>query len=290
MRLGAELSQIIDGKLVSEAIKSRIKQDVEAFQKQTGVKPCLATVLVGEDPASRVYIRNKIKSTEQCGMTSIHRQLDAAVTEKDLLKLISELNQDNSVHGILVQLPLPKHINEDAVLVAIDPKKDVDGFHPHNVGLLVAGKAVLQPCTPYGVMKLLEHYQISTESKHVVIIGRSNIVGKPQAMMMLHKHATVTIAHSKTKNLPELVRQADIVVAAVGRANMVQGSWIKSGAVVIDVGINRLEDGSLCGDVDFQSASKQTSFITPVPGGVGPMTIAMLMNNTLQAARLQVKD
>lgn len=283
------MAQLIDGKSTSQRIKQSLATQVEKFVSETGIRPGLATILVGDNSASQVYIKNKIKSTEQCGMRSVHHQLDANTSEESLLRLIDKMNHDPFVHGILVQLPLPPHINSDTVLRAIDPQKDVDGFHPYNVGLLVTGQAVLQPCTPLGVMVLLKEYGISVSGQNVVIIGRSNIVGKPQALMMLQENATVTIAHSKTKNLPDIVRQADIVVAAVGRARMIPGDWIKAGAVVIDVGINRLEDGTLCGDVDFTSAEAKASYITPVPGGVGPMTIAMLMQNTLEAAKLQNK-
>lgn len=284
------MAERIDGKLVSQKIKDEVRVAVEAFFKKTGVQPGLATVLVGEDAASQVYVRHKIKSTEACGMQSIHHALPAETSEKDLLALVESLNQDPAVHGILVQLPLPKHIQEQKVIHAIHPDKDVDGFHPQNMGRLLAGDALLKPCTPYGVMEMLKHYDISLSGKDVVVIGRSNIVGKPQALMMLQENATVTITHSRTKDLADKVKAADIVVAAVGRAKFVTGDWIKKGAVVIDVGINRGEDGKLCGDVDFASAEQQASFITPVPGGVGPMTIAMLMKSTLIAAQQIVGD
>ncbi len=282
------VSQLIDGKLVSQKIKDQVASDVAAFIKKTGIVPGLATVLVGADPASHVYVKNKVKSTKACGMNSIHKELPADTSEEALLKIVHELNNDENVHGILVQLPLPKHINADKILESINPAKDVDGFHPVNVGRLVAGRDCLMPCTPYGVMELLSHYGISLSGQDVVIIGRSNIVGKPQALMMLAANATVTITHSKTRNLPERVREADIVVAAIGRAKFVKADWLKPGCVVIDVGINRLEDGTLCGDVDFNEAKQVASYITPVPGGVGPMTIAMLMKNTLKAAAMAV--
>lgn len=279
------MATIIDGKGTAQKIKETLKKEVAHFKATTGITPGLATLLVGEDPASQVYIKNKVKSTEACGMISFHQTLPADISQKDLLETIEGLNQDKNVHGILVQLPLPKHLNEDEVIQAILPEKDVDGFHPVNVGRLVQGKAHLIPCTPLGVMVLLEEYGVDLTGKDVVIVGRSNIVGKPQALLMLQKNATVTVAHSRTKNLSEKIKQADVVVAAVGRPKMILGEWLKPGAVVIDVGINRLDTGKLCGDVDFESAEPVASAITPVPGGVGPMTIAMLMNNTLVAAK-----
>lgn len=281
-----DVAKIIDGKLVSEAVKSIVTIEV----KKLGLKPGLATILVGEDPASQVYIKNKIKSTEACGMNSFHETLPVSITQEELIKKITELNRDPKVHGILVQMPLPKHIQAAAVIAAIDPKKDVDGFCIANVGVLMADKAgsssqALMPCTPSGVIELLKYYEIEISGKNAIILGRSAIVGKPVAMMLLNENATITVAHSKTQNLAELVKNADIVVAAIGKANFVKGEWVKPGAVVIDVGINRLPDGKLCGDVDFKAASEHASFITPVPGGVGPMTIAMLMKNTLEAAK-----
>jgi len=279
------LTTIIDGKEVSKKIKEDVRKQVEKFTKETGVQPGLATILVGENSASQVYVKNKRKSTEACGMKSFHHQLDENISQEDLLSLIDQLNKNKDVHGILVQLPLPKQIDSSTVIHAIDPKKDVDGFHPENIGLLTLGIDSLQPCTPLGIMELLKHYDISVSGKDVLIIGRSNIVGKPLALMMLHAHATVCIAHSKTQDLHAKVRNADVVVAAIGRANFVKGEWLDQGTVVIDVGINRKEDGKLCGDVDFEPAKERTSYITPVPGGVGPMTIAMLMSNTLKAAK-----
>jgi methylenetetrahydrofolate dehydrogenase (NADP+) / methenyltetrahydrofolate cyclohydrolase len=281
------MTKIIDGKEVAKTIKAKVAEQVADFTKQKNIKPGLATVLVGEDAASQVYVRNKIKSTNNCHMESIHHQLDATVSQAELLSLIEKLNKDPKVHGILVQLPLPAHIESDLVIQSIDPKKDVDGFHPQNMGMLLAGNECLQPCTPLGVMELLKFYNIDLSGKDAVVIGRSNIVGKPQAMMLLKENATVTIVHSRTKDIADKIRSADIVVAAVGKAKFVKADWLKPGAVVIDVGINRLENGKLCGDVDFEAAQSKTSFITPVPGGVGPMTIAMLMSNTLMAAKLQ---
>lgn len=279
------MSEILDGKLVSQTIKENLKKQVLEFKEHTGVTPGLATVLVGEDAASQVYVRNKIKSTKACGMNSFHYDLPAETTQSDLLKLVNELNLNPEVHGILVQLPLPQQISEDAIIEAIIPEKDVDGFHPVSMGKLLVGKEGLRPCTPHGVMKILDHYNLDLSGKDVVIVGRSNIVGKPQAIMMLEKNATVTITHSRTKNLAEKIKQADVVVAAVGRAKFISGDWIKPGAVVVDVGINRLDTGKLCGDVDFEIAKENASYITPVPGGVGPMTIAMLLVNTLTAAK-----
>lgn len=280
------MAQIIDGKEIAKKIRAEVKERVPVVTEKIGVTPGLTVILVGEDPASEIYVRNKDKACKEAGINSVKHDLPADTKEEELLDLIDQLNVDNAVHGILVQLPLPDHINEARVLQAIDPKKDVDGFHPENVGLLVAGKPQLQPCTPYGVMKMLEYIGCDVEGKDAVIVGRSNIVGKPQAMMLLHKSATVTVCHSRTKNLEEKVKGADIVVAAVGRPKFVKGEWIKEGAIVIDVGINRTDEG-LVGDVDFEEASKRASYITPVPGGVGPMTIAMLLNNTLEAALLQ---
>ena len=279
------MTTIIDGKAVAALIRKDVAGDVQDFVKKNKMTPGLATILVGKNEASQVYVKNKIKATLACGMTSFPYELSEDTPENELLSLIMELNQNHSVHGILVQLPLPKHISEEKVIFRLSPKKDIDGFHPMNLGALVSGKKGFVPCTPFGIMKLLEHYKINPKGKDVVIVGRSNIVGKPLALLMLQNHATVTITHSQTKDLSQKIKQADIVVAAVGKPRMILGDWLKKGAVVIDVGINRLSDGSLCGDVDFESAKNVASHITPVPGGVGPMTIAMLMQNTLTAAR-----
>lgn len=284
------MGQIIDGKAESAKIKQELAKQVAIFKEATGVTPGLATILVGENQASQVYIRNKIKSCEQVGMISHHFDMPNSTSESDLLKKIKELNQDATVHGILVQLPLPNGISEQRILDAIDPKKDVDGFHPFNVGKLVVGREGLRPCTPHGIMKLLESIDYSLTGKHAVVVGRSNIVGKPIALMLLAAHATVTICHSKTADLAQEVKRADLVIAAVGRAKFIPGDWLKQGAVVIDVGINRNDAGKLCGDVDFESAQNVAQAITPVPGGVGPMTIAMLLVNTLTAAKDQVKE
>ena len=277
-------AQLIDGKAVAAAVRAEVKDRTAAFSSRTGIRPCLVAVLVGEDPASRIYVRNKGKACTEAGLLSRQIDLPASVSEKELLDLVAELNADDSVHGILVQLPLPDHIDESRVIEAVSPDKDVDGFHPVNAGRLLVGRSGFVPCTPYGIMKLLDHEQVDLKGKHAVVVGRSNIVGKPVAILLLARHATVTICHSRTKDLPGVVRSADVVVAAVGKAGMIRGSWIKPGAVVIDVGINRLPDGKLAGDVAFDEAREVAGRITPVPGGVGPMTIAMLLHNTLEAA------
>ena len=258
--------------------------------KQKGVNPGLAVVIVGDDSASRVYVNNKKKACEYCGIYSEEYALPASTTESELLELVEKLNTKADIHGILVQLPLPKHINEETIINAIRPEKDVDAFHPVNVGKIMIGNFDFLPCTPAGVMELLDDAGIDLCGKHCVVIGRSNIVGKPQAMLLLHKNATVTICHSKTANLKEVARTADILVVAVGRAKMVDEEYIKDGAVVIDVGMDRDENGKLCGDVDFDSACKKASYITPVPGGVGPMTIATLMKNAVTAAIRQSEN
>jgi methylenetetrahydrofolate dehydrogenase (NADP+)/methenyltetrahydrofolate cyclohydrolase len=279
------MATIIDGKAISERIRSEVKAETDKLVKEKGVKPGLAVILVGENPASKVYVASKEKACGEMGFYSEKHVLPGAATQEELLNLIEKLNKDPNIHGILVQLPLPKQINEDEVLEAISPEKDVDGFHPYNVGRLAVGKPLFQPCTPYGVMKMLEYSDISVEGKHAVVIGRSNIVGKPVSLMLLQRNATVTVCHSKTKDLRDELKRADIVVAAIGKPEFVNGEMLKEGAVVIDVGINRLESGKLVGDVEFSSAEKVASAITPVPGGVGPMTIAMLMYNTLESAK-----
>ena len=276
---------IIDGKAVSAAVKDEVKNEVEQLKK-SGSVPCLAVVLVGNDPASKVYVGNKKKACEYCGIKSLEYLLDENTTEEELLSLINVLNNDSAVHGILVQLPLPKHINEEHIINSIVPSKDVDAFHPVNVGKIMIGNPDFLPCTPAGVMEMLKKYNIETCGKDCVIIGRSNIVGKPMAMLMLAANATVTVCHSKTANIKEKCKNADIIIAAVGKAGFVTADMVKDGAVVIDVGINRNSEGKLCGDVDFESVSQKASYITPVPGGVGPMTIATLMKNTLAAFKL----
>ena len=273
---------LIDGKKVSGEIRNRLADEIQELKKKTGKIPGLATVLVGDDPASSVYVRNKNKICGELGFQSFEQKLSADISEEKLLQLVGELNSNKDVHGILVQLPLPDQIDSEKILQAIDPKKDVDGFHPVNVGKLVVGNALLTPCTPTGIIALLDRYDIEISGKHAVIIGRSNIVGKPVSMLLLHRNATITICHSRTQNLEEVTRSADILVAAVGRANFVKDEMVSEGTVVIDVGINRV-DGKLTGDVDFEPVSKKASHITPVPGGVGPMTIALLMENTLKS-------
>lgn len=278
------MSKIIDGKQVSAQVKERIAKEVEQLKK-SGVEIGLAVVIVGDDPASKVYVRNKKKACEQCGIKSYEYALPAETTEKELLELVNTLNNDDKVDGILVQLPLPKHLNDKVIIDNIRPDKDVDAFHPVNVGKIMIGDYSFLPCTPAGVMELIDSTGVEVAGKECVVIGRSNIVGKPQAMLLLHRSGTVTICHSKTKNLKEVCSRADILVAAVGRAKMITADYIKEGAVVIDVGMNRDENGKLCGDVDFESCKDKAGFITPVPGGVGPMTIAMLMQNTLTAGK-----
>ncbi|WP_425083876.1 bifunctional methylenetetrahydrofolate dehydrogenase/methenyltetrahydrofolate cyclohydrolase FolD [Ruegeria profundi] len=280
------VAQVIDGKAFAAKVRAQVADQVAKLKEENGFTPGLAVVLVGEDPASQVYVRSKGKQTVEVGMNSYEHKLDADTSEEDLLALIDKLNNDPAVHGILVQLPLPKHLNEDLVINSIDPAKDVDGFHISNVGLLGTGQKSMVPCTPLGCLMMLRDYHGSLSGMDAVVIGRSNIVGKPMAQLLLGDSCTVTIAHSRTKDLPDVVRRADIVVAAVGRPEMVPGDWIKEGATVIDVGINRIErDGKnkLVGDVDYASAAERAGAITPVPGGVGPMTIACLLANTLTA-------
>ncbi len=283
------MAKIIDGKAVSASVKEEVAAEAAVLKEEKGINIGLAVVIVGNDPASRVYVNNKKKACEAVGFRSFEYALDESTTQEQLLDLIDVLNRDDHVNGILVQLPLPAHIDEKTVINAISPEKDVDAFHPVNVGKIMIGEYAFLPCTPAGVMKLIESTGTEISGKQCVVIGRSNIVGKPMAMLLLHKSGTVTICHSKTKNLKEICLGADILVAAVGRANLITGDMIKEGAVVIDVGMNRLENGKLCGDVEFESASQKASYITPVPGGVGPMTIAMLMRNTLTAAKNQMK-
>ena len=282
------MSNIIDGKLVSAELRAGIRESVSEFAAKSGVTPGLAVILVGEDPASRVYVRNKHKACLDAGISSLQIEMSAETSEEELLTKISELNSDPSVHGILVQLPLPKHINEDRVLNAISPDKDVDAFHPTNVGKIMTGKYDFLPCTPAGIMSLLDYYKVDIEGKNCVVIGRSNIVGKPMSLLLLERNGTVTITHSRTKDLKSVASEADILVVAIGRANFVTKDFVKDGAVVIDVGINRMPDGSLAGDVDFKDVAPKASLITPVPGGVGPMTITTLLRNTLKAAEKSI--
>lgn len=287
------MATIIDGKALAAEIRSETTAEVAAFVAAGGPTPCLAAVLVGENPASQVYVRNKQRSCEKAGIESRLIRLPDSTTEDELLKTVADLNADAGVHGILVQLPVPEQINADRVLRSIDPAKDVDAFHPENVGLMVQGQPRFLPCTPHGVLQMLRRSEVPTVGKHAVVIGRSDIVGKPMAVLLAQRgwDCTVTLAHSRTPDLAAVCRQADIVVAAVGRPRMVGGDWIKPGAAVIDVGINRLseaEGGKLVGDVDYDAAAKVAGWITPVPGGVGPMTVAMLLHNTLEAARQSV--
>ncbi|CUM85170.1 MULTISPECIES: bifunctional methylenetetrahydrofolate dehydrogenase/methenyltetrahydrofolate cyclohydrolase FolD [Turicibacter] len=279
------MATIIDGKKVSEDLREDLKVQTEKFVEETGIQPHLVVVIVGNNPASMTYVRNKKRSCEAVGFKSTVIELADTITEADLLAQIDVLNQDDSVHGILVQLPLPKHINEDHIISAIDVKKDVDGFHPYQVGCLASGLDSLKPCTPAGVIELLKAYDIEIEGRHAVIIGRSHIVGKPLVQLLLEENATVTVCHSRTQNLSMLTQMADILIVAIGRPHFVTADMVKEGAVVVDVGINRLETGKLVGDVDFDTVEPKASYITPVPGGVGPMTITMLLFNTLKAAK-----
>lgn len=279
--------QIIDGKKVSANVKERVRLECERLVKEHGVTPGLAVVIVGDDPASRVYVNNKKKACELVGFKSEEYALPAETTQEELLSLVDTLNNKDDINGILVQLPLPKHLDDKAVIERISPKKDVDAFHAVNVGKIMLGEYDFLPCTPAGVMEMLHQYEIPVEGRECVVIGRSNIVGKPMGMLLLHENGTVTICHSRTKNLKEVCQRADILVAAVGRAKFVTADMVKDGAVVIDVGMNRDENGKLCGDVDFENVKDKCSYITPVPGGVGPMTIATLMKNTIKACKIQ---
>lgn len=279
------MAKIIDGKAVSAEVRAEIKAETEKFISESGITPGLAVIIVGNNPASLVYVRNKKRACGEVGFFSTVIEMPEETTESELLDKIAELNSDEKIHGILVQLPLPKHISEEKIILAIDPKKDVDAFHPYNVGRIVTGDYDLAPCTPSGVMELLRRYGISVRGKECVIAGRSNIVGKPMALLMLAADATVTVCHSKTANLAEICRRADILITAIGKPKFFGADAVKDGAVVIDVGINRTEDGKLCGDVDFDAVLDKVSAITPVPGGVGPMTITMLLRNTLSAAK-----
>jgi methylenetetrahydrofolate dehydrogenase (NADP+)/methenyltetrahydrofolate cyclohydrolase len=279
-------ARVIDGKAVAAAVRERVKVDVDAYREEHGRVPGLATVLVGDDPASEIYVRNKRRTTEEMGMRSIHHGPEASIREQELLDLVRELGEDDEVDGILVQLPLPAHIDPDAVVAAIDPKKDVDGLTPYNAGLLAHGVPGLVSCTPAGIMELLAHEGVELEGAEAVVVGRSKLVGVPVARLLLAANATVTICHSRTRDLDEVCRRAGVLVAAVGVPRLLGAAAVKPGAVVIDVGTNRLEEG-LVGDVDFEAAAEVAAAITPVPGGVGPMTIAMLLSNTLQAARLR---
>lgn len=281
-------SKILDGRLISASIREQLTKEVEGL-KEKGIIPGLAVILVGDDPASHTYVKNKEKTCKQLGMYSQVIQYPATLSETDLIEKIKELNEDDEIHGILVQLPLPKHINEKAIIEAISPLKDVDGFHPINIGRMMTKQDALLPCTPFGILKMVKQTGIDISGKHVVVIGRSNIVGKPVGQLFLNEDATVTYCHSKTNHLQTYTKQADILIAAVGIAKMIKADDVKDGAIVIDVGMNRDENGKLCGDVDFDEVAPKASYITPVPGGVGPMTIAMLMYNTVKSAKMANK-
>jgi methylenetetrahydrofolate dehydrogenase (NADP+)/methenyltetrahydrofolate cyclohydrolase len=283
-------ARILDGKAIAEKLVAEVRAKVDARLTAGKPTPGLAVVLIGENAASEVYVRNKRKTTDRVGMRSFAYDLPATASEAEVLALVDALNQDPAVNGILVQLPLPKQIDPECVIERVDPRKDVDGFHPYNVGRLVVKMPTLRPCTPFGCMRLLAETGENLVGKHAVVIGQSNIVGRPMALELLMARCTVTICHSATRDLPGIVRQADIVVAAIGKTRFVAGDWIKDGAIVIDVGINRMAEGKLCGDVDFDAAKERASWITPVPGGVGPMTIATLLANTLQATEIQENE
>lgn len=283
------MAQIISGKVVSAQVREELKAQTQEMIEKYGVRPGLAVIIVGDDPASKVYVNNKEKGCAEVGYYSEVYRLPAETTQEELLALVDKLNRDDKIHGILCQLPLPKHLDENAVILAIDPEKDVDAFHPVNVGRIMIGDYKFLPCTPAGVMKLIESTGVDITGKECVVIGRSNIVGKPQAMLLLHKNATVTICHSRTKDLASVTRRADILVVAIGKADFVTGDMVKDGAIVIDVGMNRKADGKLTGDVDFASVEPKASYITPVPGGVGPMTISMLLTNTMTSAKNSLK-
>lgn len=280
------MANIINGKLVAEEVKNNVRTEVEQLKK-SGIDICLAVVLVGNDPASKVYVRNKKLACEKVGIISKEILFDENISQTELVSAIKDLNNDNQINGILVQLPLPKHLDEKEIIRSIDPMKDVDAFHPVNVGKIMIGEYDFLPCTPAGIVDLIDSTGVDICGKNCVVVGRSNIVGKPMTMLLLNRHGTVTVCHSKTNNLIDFTKNADILVAAVGIANFITADMVKPGAVVIDVGINRMQDGSLCGDVDFSNVEKVAGYITPVPGGVGPMTIAKLMENTLRAAKKQ---
>ena len=279
-------AKILDGKMVSQRVKDELREEVARLKKDKGLVPGLAVIIVGEDPASKIYVRNKKRACEEIGIHSEEYALPEETTQEELLELVERLNHKEDIHGILCQMPLPRHLDEKAVINAISPKKDVDAFHPVNVGKIMIGDYDFLPCTPAGVMELIKESGIDVCGKECVVVGRSNIVGKPMSMLLLHQHGTVTICHSRTKDLQEVCRRADILVAAVGVPELITGDMVKEGAVVIDVGMNRLENKKLVGDVNFAEVSERASAITPVPGGVGPMTIAMLMKNTVRAAQL----
>jgi len=278
-------ARLIDGKALAQTIRERIAKDVAELQARSGVRPGLAAILVGEDPASKLYVKNKQKACDAAGIYVDEHKLSASTTQAELLALIEKVNADPKVHGILVQLPLPKQIDSKVILDAVDPHKDADGFHPYNMGRLVEGTAMFTPCTPKGVIKMIESTGVAIEGRRAVVVGRSNIVGKPAALLLMHRNATVTVCHSKTRDLPGVCREAEILVVAIGKAKFVTADMVREGAVVVDVGVNRLSDGTFVGDVDFGPVSERAGWISPVPGGVGPMTIAMLLDNTLESAK-----
>ena len=279
---------LLDGKKLASVVRKQVKEQATLFTDKWNRQPALDVVLVGEDAASQIYVRNKERSCRKAGLISHTHRLPESTSSSELLELVTQLNEDDTVDGMIVQLPLPNHINPDAVIKSINPMKDVDGFHPMNLGKLLSGQSGLTPCTPLGCIKLLDHAEVELTGANAVIVGRSTIVGKPMALMLLQRHATVTICHSRTQKLPHVVAEADLVIAATGQPELIKGEWIKKGATVIDVGINRREDGSLVGDVEFEVASSRAALITPVPGGVGPMTVACLIANTLTAAELRL--
>jgi methylenetetrahydrofolate dehydrogenase (NADP+)/methenyltetrahydrofolate cyclohydrolase len=279
-----QVARLIDGKAIARDVKAEVRAAVDALLASGQRRPGLAVVMVGDNPASAVYVRNKRTSCIECGIESVAIDLPHSISEIELLSKIDQLNADDSIDGILVQLPLPEHIRQTEVVERIDPRKDVDGFHPYNIGRLAERNPLIRPCTPYGVVRMLEHIGVSVKGKHCVIVGASNIVGRPMSLELLLMGATTTVTHRFTEELADHVRDADILIAAAGKPGLVKGEWIKPGAVVVDVGINRLDDGSLCGDVEFEVAAQRAAWITPVPGGVGPMTVAMLMKNTFEAS------
>ncbi len=283
------MATIIDGKSLASRVRAEVKREVEEFTQRHGYAPALNVILVGDDPASQLYVRNKKRSCEEVGIQSTIHRLSSSISSEELESLIQELNNDENVHGILLQLPLPEHLDSHKFINMINPLKDVDGFHPENIGLLSIGTPRFVPCTPLGIMRMFEEYKVGVRGKRAVVIGRSIIVGRPMALLLIKHDATVTVCHSKTPNISEIAAEADIVIAAAGRAGLVRGDWVKPGACVIDVGMNRREDGKLTGDVEFEEVKEKASYITPVPGGVGPMTVAMLLKNTLQAAYIQTR-
>ena len=285
MRRAVVAARLIDGKALAQTIRDRIAKDAAQVHAKTGIRPGLATILVGDDPASHLYVKNKQKACDAAGIFVDEHRLSASTTQDELLALIDKTNHDHRIHGILVQLPLPKQIDSRVILEAVSPVKDADGFHPYNIGRLVEGTPLFEACTPKGIIKMIESTGVSIEGKRAVVLGRSNIVGKPVALMLLHRHATVTVCHSKTRDLPAVSREADILVVAIGKARFVTADMVREGALVIDVGTNRLPDGKFVGDVDFEPVSQRAAWISPVPGGVGPMTITMLLDNTVESAK-----